>query len=254
MLTRVLIVDDEPLARERMQAMLAELMVDFMHEVVGEASDGEQALAMSLQLRPDIILLDIRMPRMDGLQVAHHLSHLPDPPAVIFATAYDEHALAAFEAHAVGYLVKPVRKQKLLDALQHASRVSKQQAREIVSTGNSSNGKRDKFCVSKRGELVMIPMQNIYYFMADQKYVTLYHRKNNQWKEEIIDETLKELEDEFEVDFLRIHRNALVAKQYIEKLVRDDKGHYHLKLTDVTEPLDVSRRKVKEVKAILKAR
>lgn len=254
MLSRILIVDDEPLARERLKALLDDVKLEFMHEVVGEATNGEQALSMSLQLRPDVILLDIRMPRMDGLQVAHHLSHLPEPPAVIFATAYDEHALAAFDAHAAGYLVKPVRKEKLLNALQHANRLSKKQARDVVAADGQSSGKRDKFCVSKRGELVMIPLDQIYYFMADQKYVTLYYRKNGQWQEEIIDDTLKELEDEFSSDFLRIHRNALVAKQYVEKLTRDENGHYHLQVTDLTDPLDVSRRKVKDVKAILKTR
>ena len=254
MSNKILIVDDEPLARVRIRALLDELADDFKHEVIGEAANGEEALAMSLRMQPDIILLDIRMPRMDGLQVAHHLSHLPEPPAVIFATAYDEHAVAAFEAHAVGYLVKPVRKNKLHDALEHAARIGRQQAREIAVADNESNAKRDKFCVSKRGELLMIPLENIYYFKADQKYVTLVHRSKQTWKEEIIDDTLKELADEFTDDFLRVHRNALVAKQYIEKLVRDEQGHYHLQLSGHDVLIDVSRRKVKDVKTVLKSR
>jgi len=254
MTKRILVVDDEALARKRLLSMLDDLQEEYPHEVVGEASNGEQALSLCLQLRPDVILLDIRMPGIDGLQVARHLSHLPDAPSVVFATAYDEHALAAFEAQAVGYLVKPVRKSKLLTALQHASRLSKQQARDVDASANESKSKRDKFCVSKRGELVLIPLDNIYYFMADNKYVTLFYRKDEQWREEIIDDTLKELEEEFSDEFLRVHRNALIAKQYIEKMTRDSDGRYHVHVDHLEAGLDVSRRKVKDVKQILKSR
>ena len=111
---------------------------------------------------------------------------------------------------------------------------------------------RDRFCLNKRGQLTMIPLGDIRYFLADQKYVSLYIYQDELWREEIIDDTLKELELEFSKRFLRVHRNALVAKEYVEKLTRDDEGHYHVRIKDLPEPLSVSRRQVKEVKTLLK--
>ena len=176
-----------------------------------------------------------------------------ESPAIIFTTAYDQHALAAFDAQAVGYLLKPIRQQKLHESLQRAAQLTSQQMSSLLQDELTvGSQKRDRFCLSKRGELSMIPLVDIRYFMADQKYVSLFVYKNNVWQEDIIDDTLKELENEFPDSFLRIHRNALVSKEYIEKLSRDDQGHYHVHLKDLSEPLSVSRRQVKEVKALLK--
>ncbi len=248
---KILIVDDEPLARKRLLVHLQDpAMSEFNLEVVAEASNGEEGLAMALQYRPDVILLDIRMPGLDGLQVARHLSSMGEAPAIIFTTAYDEHAMAAFDAQAIGYLLKPVRQQKLLDSLRRAAQLSDQQITEVQVQDTPLV--RDRFCLNKRGQLTMIPISDIRYFMADQKYVSLFIYKEGAWREEIIDDTLKELELEFPTQFLRVHRNALVAKKYVEKLTRDEEGHYHVHLKNLPESLSVSRRQVKDVKNLLK--
>ena len=248
---KILIVDDEPLARKRMLVHLQDpAMSEFNLSIVGEASNGEEGLAMALQHRPDVILLDIRMPGLDGLQVARHLSSMGEAPSIIFTTAYDEHAMAAFDAQAIGYLLKPVRQQKLIDSLRRAAQLSEQQITQVKV--QDSPLERDRFCLNKRGQLTMIPLGDIRYFLADQKYVSLYIYQDELWREEIIDDTLKELELEFSKRFLRVHRNALVAKEYVEKLTRDDEGHYHVRIKDLPEPLSVSRRQVKEVKTLLK--
>ncbi|WP_040819905.1 LytR/AlgR family response regulator transcription factor, partial [endosymbiont of Tevnia jerichonana] len=121
----ILLVDDEPLARERLTALLVELGGDY--RVVAMAANGEQALQLCDELQVDLLLLDIRMPGIDGLTVAARLAEMATPPAVIFTTAYDEHALQAFEQNAVGYLLKPVRKQRLLQALEQARRLTRPQ-------------------------------------------------------------------------------------------------------------------------------
>ena len=248
---KILIVDDEPLARKRLLVHLQDpAMAEFNLEVVAEASNGEEGLAMALQYLPDVILLDIRMPGLDGLQVARHLSSMGEAPSIIFTTAYDEHAMAAFDAQAIGYLLKPVRQQKLLDSLRRAAQLNEQQIAEVQV--HDSPRARDRFCLNKRGQLTMIPISDIRYFMADQKYVSLFIFNDDTWSEEIIDDTLKELEVEFSAHFLRVHRNALVSKEYVEKLARDDEGHYHVHIKDLSEPLSVSRRQVKEVKTLLK--
>ncbi len=248
---KILIVDDEPLARKRMLGHLQDAaMAEFNLEIVGEASNGEEGLAMALQHRPDVILLDIRMPGLDGLQVARHLSSMGESPSVIFTTAYDEYAMAAFDAQAIGYLLKPVRQQKLIDSLRRASQLSDKQITAVEVQDLVQ--KRDRFCLNKRGQLTMIPLGHIRYFMADQKYVSLFIFQDGAWKEEIIDDTLKELENEFSSSFLRVHRNALVAKKFVEKLTRDDEGHYHVHIKDLAKAISVSRRQVKEVKNLLK--
>ena len=248
---KILIVDDEPLARKRLLVHLQDpAMEEFDLEVVAEATNGEEGLAMALQYLPDVILLDIRMPGLDGLQVARHLSSMGEAPSIIFTTAYDEHAMAAFDAQAIGYLLKPVRQQKLIDSLRRAAQLNEQQITEVQV--NDSPRARDRFCLNKRGQLTMIPLSDIRYFMADQKYVSLFIFNDATWSEEIIDDTLKELEVEFSARFLRVHRNALVSKEYVEKLTRDEEGHYHVHIKDLSEPLSVSRRQVKEVKTLLK--
>ena len=248
---KILIVDDEPLARRRMLVHLQDDgMSEFNPEIVGEASNGEEGLSMALQLRPDVILLDIRMPGLDGLQVARHLSLMGEAPSIIFTTAYDEHAMAAFDAQAIGYLLKPVRQQKLIDSLRRAAQLSEKQISDVEVQDLPQ--KRDRFCLNKRGQLTMIPLSNIRYFMADQKYVSLFIYQGGTWREEVIDDTLKELENEFLSDFLRVHRNALVSKKFVEKLTRDDEGHYHVHIKDLPETISVSRRQVKEVKTLLK--
>jgi two-component system, LytTR family, response regulator AlgR len=235
---KVIIVDDEPPARERMRRLLEEIEGC---ECAGEAGNGAEAITLVSRATPDVVLMDIRMPGMDGVEAARHLSSLEQPPAIIFTTAYDEYALRAFEAHAAGYLLKPVRKEKLSEALARAGRLTKPQLAAIAAGSNQR--RRTHLSVRVRGELRLIPIEEIAYFLADQKYVTVRHRGG----EELIEESLKSLEDEFEPDFVRIHRNALVATRHMAAIDRAEDGQYTVRLRDMAETLQVSRRLASEL-------
>lgn len=235
---RVLVVDDEAPARTRLAALVSAIEG---HEVVGEAATGEEALALAQRRRPDLVLMDIRMPGMGGLEAARHLSVLPEPPAVIFITAYDAFAVEAFEAQAVGYLMKPVRRERLARALRHAARPTRPQ---LASLARGGAGARSRIAARLGDELRLIPVETIYYFQADQKYVTVRHEHGA----DLIDEPLKDLADEFREDFVRIHRNALVALRHVESIGRDDEGQLHVRLRDVDEALPVSRRHAPEAR------
>ena len=162
-----------------------------------------------------MVLLDIRMPGVDGLQVASQLAGWERRPAVVFTTAYDEYAIQAFEAQAVGYLLKPVRRERLQQTLEHATRVGRAQLLRIPGAAP-----RTHICVQRTRGLQMIPVEDILCFQADQKYVTAHYSGG----EALLDEPLKDLEDEFGDRFLRIHRNALVAVAWLDSLERDDSG------------------------------
>jgi two-component system response regulator AlgR len=238
---RVLVVDDEPLARERLALLVEELPAV---ELAGVAASGEEALLLAGRLRPEVVLLDIRMPGMDGLETAHHLARMPEPPAVIFTTAYEQHALAAFDAQAAGYLLKPVRPDKLQEALERARRPTRAQLARIAE---DRGGPRTRIAVRVRDELRLIPVDSILCFIAEQKYTTLRHGAG----EELIEESLKALEDEFAERFVRIHRNSLVAIAHIEGLERDVEGHYVVRMRG-GGTLAVSRRLAGEVARRLK--
>ena len=241
---RVLIVDDEPPARLRLRSLLQQVPGV---EVAGEASDGAGALKQFEALNPDVVLLDIRMPGMDGLECARHLSGLETPPAVIFTTAYDRFAIDAFEAQAIDYLVKPVRRERLEAALARAKRPNAAQ-RAALETGKYAGAKRRQLCVRIRDSLRLIDVDNVYYFRADQKYVTVRHRDG----EVLIEDSLKSLEDEFDGAFVRVHRNALVAVNAIEALEKDGGGHFHIRVRDIGEQLEVSRRLVPDVRKLIR--
>jgi two-component system, LytTR family, response regulator AlgR len=242
---KILIVDDEAPARARLRRILEELD-DCM--VSGEAGNGREALQLAASLRPDILLLDIRMPGMDGLEAVQHLQSLEQRPAVIFTTAYNDYAVQAFEAHAVDYLLKPVRRERLADALQHARLLTRLQA-SALREASAEPASRQRICASVRGSLQLIEVDEIRYFQADQKYVSIVTTDG----EVLIEETLKSLEEEFADRFVRIHRNALVARRYIEGLVRDDEGHGRLQLTGIAGTLEVSRRHIAEIRRLVRA-
>jgi two-component system response regulator AlgR len=231
---RVLIVDDEAPARERLKRLLAE--IDDC-ELSGEASNGQDALTLCQQQQPDVLLLDVRMPGISGIDVAQHLNALEDPPAVIFTTAYDEYALDAFEAEAIGYLLKPVRKEKLARALRHAGRVSSSRIQQLKHKSHTES-RREHICARLGEQLRLIPVSEIRYFVAEQKYITVHHSKGT----DLIDESLKELSIEFADSFVRIHRNALVAERVIASIERDAEGQYKVQLRDSHESLPISRR------------
>jgi two-component system response regulator AlgR len=236
---KVLIVDDEPPARERLVRLLEEIDAC---ELAGEAGNGAEAIELVGRLAPDVVLMDIRMPGMDGVEAARHLGQLDEPPAIIFITAYDEYALRAFDTHAVGYLLKPVRREKLAETLTRASRLTKPQLAAIAKAA-APRPRRSHLSVRVRGELRLIPIEEVLYFLADQKYVTIRHRSG----EDLIEESLKSLEDEFDPDFLRIHRNALVSVRHIASIERSGEGQYSVRMRGIETDLPVSRRLATEV-------
>jgi two-component system response regulator AlgR len=234
---RVLIVDDEAPARERLRSLLLELD---QADVVGEAVTGEEAVQRTAELAPDVVLLDVRMPGIDGIEAAKHMNVLERPPAVIFTTAFDEYAMKAFDAHAVGYLLKPIRKEKLAAALAHASRLSRPQLQKI---GNPADT-RSHIAVRHREGLKLIPLDEVQFFFADQRYTTVRHLKG----EDLIEDSLRSLEDEFASAFVRIHRNALVSVRYLEGIERNADGQYFVRLRGCDAPLQVSRRMAGELR------
>src|SRR5512137_263509 len=211
---RALIVDDEAPARERLRRLLEE-MVDVT--IVGEAANGAEALDRCAELDPDLVLLDVRMPGMDGIEAARHLGALDEPPAVIFTTAYDEYALAAFESEAVGYLLKPVRREKLARAVRHAARIAGPQLTRLAEQSQLGR-RRAQVCARLGEQLRLVPLGDVLYFHAGQKYVTVRHRGGS----DLIDEPLRALATEFAPEFVRVHRNALVAVRAVSALERDD--------------------------------
>jgi len=236
---RLLIVDDESPARERLRGMLGELGDC---EVIGEATNGNDALHACATLKPDIVLLDVRMPGLWGIEVAQHLATLEEAPAVIFTTAYGDHAIEAFDAQAIGYLLKPIRKEKLARAIKHAARISTPRLMQATRTANLDHC-REYVCAKLADQLKLIPVADVYYFAADQKYVTVHHKNG----EDLIDEPLKDLGDEFAAGFIRIHRNALVAEKYIAGIERDADGQYTVRLRETAVALQVSRRHAGEL-------
>lgn len=234
---KLVIADDEPLARERLRMLLAD---QAGVEVVAEAGDGQQVLDACAALRPHAVLLDIAMPGLDGLETARRLAGLVPPTAVVFCTAYDEHALSAFEAAALDYLVKPVRPERLAAALErvrsfHAGHPLPEEAR------------RTQLCARLRGSLRVIPIDEVHYLQAEEKYVVVHHARG----EDLIEEPLKALEEEFGDRFVRIHRNCLVARQELVELRRGADGHVQAVLRSGGVPLEVSRRCVPHLKQTL---
>ncbi|MFO7704082.1 MAG: LytTR family DNA-binding domain-containing protein [Halopseudomonas sp.] len=236
---KVLIADDEPLARERLARLINAL--PGYESMLESAANGQEALQLVAEQQPDIVLLDIRMPGMDGLQAAAKLCDMPDAPAVIFCTAHGDYALDAFAVSAVGYLLKPVRSDDLAAALAKAQKLNRVQLCSLGRVNGPGDAAHARSHISARTRkgVELIPIDEVLYFIADHKYVTLRHTEG----EVLLDEPLKALEDEFGDYFVRIHRNALVARHRIERLQRSSVGHFQLRLKGLPEEtLTVSRR------------
>lgn len=234
---RILIVDDEQPARRRLRDLLADCAPACPHVVVGEAADGREALERAATLAPDVVLLDIHMPRMDGLECAGHLQRLASPPAIIFTTAFDTHACRAFELNAVDYLLKPVRAERLAQALAKAARLVPE---TLAALRDALPGGRGHLSVNEKGRIVLVPVADIVYLKAELKYVTVH----TEAREFLIEESLARLEAEFPGRFARIHRNCLVAAERIReigKLPGEEDGHF-VRLVGLDERLPVSRR------------
>ncbi len=240
----VLIVDDEHLARQRLKKMLS---ANSGYRIIGEAETGEDALKKTQTSRPDIVLMDIRMPGMDGLEAASYINRMDKPPAIIFTTAFSDHALNAFETHAIDYLLKPIRQSRLDAALSAAKRMNKAQLSQLRE--QDAGGVRSKICIKNRGSLELVPVDEIIYFKAELKYVTL--RTADQ--EYLLEESLKALEHEFSRHFIRIHRNALVAQHKLHGLTKNPAGHTCINFSEIDDLLEVSRRHLSFIRKKLKA-
>ncbi|UTA47779.1 LytTR family DNA-binding domain-containing protein [Simiduia sp. 21SJ11W-1] len=239
----LLIVDDEPLARARLRR-LAEQLEGV--EVVAEAADGEAALAAIEAHDPAVVLLDVRMPGEDGIATAKHIAQLDHAPAIIFCTAYDQYALDAFGTEAVGYLLKPVQREDLKAALDKAAKLNRLQLDALRDMQAAPAGRQHISAKTRRG-VELIPLSEVRFFLADQKYVTVHHVGG----ETLIDDTLKDLESEFQGRFIRVHRNSLVSLEHILAMERTGDGHFRLRLADLDIKPVVSRRHVPQLKDLL---
>lgn len=250
---KILLVDDEPLARDRLRTLLGDIAGQLPSEVVGEAGNGLAALAFLRQQPVDVVLADIRMPGMDGIELAGHLGGLEPAPAVIFTTAYDNYAVQAFDLNAVDYLLKPVRAQRLLTALQKLPAVSAPAPALLASIGREvRGGGRSHLSCHERGRLLLVPVNEILYLKADLKYVTA----RTVEREYLLDDALTHLESEFAERFIRLHRAVLVARSALagfERAAGDDAEAYGWALLrGVPEKLPVSRRQWAPAKALVK--
>ncbi len=248
---RLMLVDDEAPARTRLRNLLEDIAAELPTEVVAEAADGLTALEQAPSCHADVALIDIRMPGMDGVELARHLARLPVPPAVIFVTAFDRYAVQAFELAALDYLVKPVRAARLADALKKA----RPRADDAERLEKSALAIRQNLSCLERGRILLVPVAQILYFKAEQKYVTA----RTEQREYLLEESLVHLEVEFSERFLRIHRSCLVARSALAGVERaadeaDGEARWQVILDRVAERLPVSRRQWSQVKALVRAR
>jgi len=236
---QVLIVDDEPLARDRLMRFLQD-----MDEVTGTAvaHNGFDALQKLHKQTFDVVLLDIRMPGQSGLEVAEQLKKLAQPPAIIFCTAYDDYALDAFRVKAQSYLLKPIQRLALVEAMADCRQLNR--AHLLALTGHDQV---PSIAVQTGREKERLPLTDVYYFRAEQKYVSLFSSRG----ERIVDESLKILEERYPDHLIRVHRNTLVYRPRVEKLTRDMEGGFWLTVQGVSDLLLVSRRHAKAIKILL---
>lgn len=241
---RVFIVDDEPPARNRLRDLLNDCSEQLALDVVGEAGNGQEALDKLTEIPADVVLLDIRMPQMDGIELAQHLNKLPKPPVVIFTTAYDAYAIKAFDLHAIDYLLKPIRLGRLFEALNRA-RVAVPVQTEVLR--DLLPEPRKNLSIHERGKIHLIPIGQVLYLRAELKYITVRTAE----REYLLEESLTELEKEFAARFVRIHRNSLIAKDAIagfEKGGDEGESGWMVKLKGLDELLAISRRQQHIVK------
>lgn len=242
---KILVVDDESLARERLLRLLARVVPD---AECREAVDGEAALAAVAADEPDLLLLDIRMPGLDGIAVATALEQRASPPAVVFCTAYDEYALEALRHQAVAYLLKPVREAELAAAIESAGRVNRVQLAALRA--GEAEGMRSHLTSSTHRGVESLPVNEVRCLVADNKYVTAIAPEQQL----LLPDTLKDLEQEFPDVFVRVHRNALVGIDFLRRLEKQPDGSWLAILDGITEKPAISRRHLTEVKLRLARR
>jgi two-component system response regulator AlgR len=240
----VFIVDDEAPARNRLKELLADCNAQFPLQLVGEAGNGQEALRMISETPAEVVLMDIRMPQMDGIELASHLNKLEHPPVIIFTTAYDAYAIQAFEQHAIDYLLKPIRLGRLFEALTRARDavpIRTEVLRELTPEP------RANLSTHERGRVMLIPIEKVLYLRAELKYVTV----RTVEREYLIEESLTALEKEYAARFVRIHRNCLVAREAIsgfEKGGDEGESGWLMTLKGLDELLPISRRQMGIVK------
>ena len=232
---RTLIIDDEPPARARMARLLAQVPGC---EVAGEAGSGSRALEMIPELEPDLLLLDISMPGMDGMALARSLNAMESAPAVVFCTAWPDQALEAFDCDAVDYLVKPVRLERLQTAIDKVSRLRAQPLDKAAGEFLRS---------SVGGKTILIPLGDVICLVAEDKYTTVIHEKGTT----VIDESLTELDQRFKDLFFRIHRNTLISRKHLRGLERTSEGHTQVLLSGTDRKPEVSRRNIALLRKLL---
>lgn len=235
---RVFIVDDELPARNRLRELLHDCNDQIALEIVGEAGNGQEALDKLSETPADVVLMDIRMPQMDGIELAQHLQKLAKPPVIIFTTAYDAYAIKAFEVRAIDYLLKPIRLGRLFDALTRARDavpIQTEVLRDLLPEP------RKHFSIHERGKIHLVPVDTVLFLRAELKYITVCTAE----REYLIEESLTALEKEFSMRFVRIHRNCIVAKEAIvgfQKGGDENESGWMVKLKGVEETLPISRR------------
>lgn len=261
---RLFIVDDEAPARARLKTLLSDIAAECPHELVGEADQAQRALNGIAATRPDIVLLDVQMPGMTGIELAAHLMKTPAPaPAIVFVSAYDEFALKAFEVHALDYLLKPVRATRLAEAIRRVCgmRATAQlQGDALAGAASALQAARQHFSVQERGRVLLVPVADVIYLKAELKYVTLRTRTQDY----LLEESLTSIEEEMPATFIRVHRNALVARNAILGVERganiaegdgdSDKVQesWQVILRDIDERLPISRRQWPAIKALVR--
>jgi two-component system response regulator AlgR len=264
MIPRIFIVDDEAPARARLSTLLSDIVADCPHYLVGEAGHAQSALEGIRATAPDLVLLDVQMPGMSGLQLAEQLirnAGSSEPPLIVFVTAYDDYALSAFDVQAFDYLVKPVRATRLAQAITRASRMRQHaQAAAMAAPAAAAGLPRQHFAVQERGRMSLVPMAEVLYLKAELKYVTLRTKS----KEYLIEDSLVSIEEELAAHFVRVHRNALVARNAISGVERvmhvtdsDSDGEkpqeiWQVILRDIDHRLPISRRQLAEIKALVR--
>ncbi|MEO8145328.1 MAG: LytTR family DNA-binding domain-containing protein [Betaproteobacteria bacterium] len=246
---RIFIADDEAPARARLKELLSDIRGELSTMVIGEATTGLEVIDQLPGSAAQVLLLDIQMPGMGGIELARHLRVLENAPAIIFVTAHDRHAVEAFELNALDYLMKPVRAERLAAALRKALATGPAPLDKLV---RAASGAREFFSVAERNRIVLVPVGEVLFLKAELKYVTLRTKAG----EHLIEEPLVAIEREFAERFVRVHRNCLVARDAIRGFERiagggEDEPHWNVVLAGIDERLPVSRRQWPAVKGVL---
>lgn len=236
---KILIADDEAPARNRLKDLLGDIG---NNEIIAEAKNGKEAIDLATDTHPDLMLLDIRMPLMDGLEAAEHAQKLDPKPHIIFTTAYDAYAIRAFDLNAIDYLLKPIRLERLEKAIEKVRALRPQASEAQMEAIKSIQKTRSHLSIHERGRVILVPLEDIIFCRAELKYVTVRTLE----REYLLEESLTHIENEFDELFVRLHRNCLVAKQSIAGYEKraDEKGdmHWHALLKGIPDTVVVSRR------------